>query len=126
EIEYLVAVEPGNRDAVVDLPGAVRPQMRLLSLVECDVEQTARPVADVHAGAFPEFGRERREQAGAFERKAGHRWRGGAVRVDLNHARGGPRRLTPDPAAVEDHHLHPGPGQLIGNRGPAGTGDHDV
>src|SRR2546425_11970745 len=77
EIQCGGAVEPANRHSLAELPGAVRPHLRLLGFVERDVEQRGPAIPDVEAGAFQKFSRQRREEAGTLRRERGIRRRGG-------------------------------------------------
>ncbi len=125
EIERRGAVEPGDRNPVVDLPDAVRPQLRFLLFLQGHVQQRSRSVADIHAGPLADLGRQRGEEAGALVLERDQGRRGRTVGVELDHAGGGSGRLAPDSAPVEDHDLEAGLCQLVGDRGPYRTRPND-
>src|SRR5207244_8301870 len=81
---------------------------------------------DVRAGAVEELRRQRWEKASTLRLERGERAGGVAIRIDLDHAGGGPGGSATDPPPLEEHHLHPGLRQPVGDRGAdrAGT-DHD-
>ena len=120
------AIEPADRHSLIELPGAVRSELRLFGLIERDVKQRGPTIPDVDPGAFQQFGRQRGKEAGTLGPERGVcGWRA-AVGVELNHSRRRSRGLSSHPAAVENHDLQAGFGKLVGNRGSDGAGtNHD-
>ena len=128
EIQRPATIDPGDCHAVVDLPGAVRSQPRLLLVLQCQVQQRSRAIADVHAGTVEELRCQRREKARTLRLKRGERAGGVAIRVDLDHTGGRAGGSSTHLSALEDHHLDPGLRQLVGDRRAdrAGADDDDV
>ena len=60
------AIEPADRHSLIELPGAVRSELRLFGLIERDVKQRGPTIPDVDPGAFQQFGRQRGKEAGTL------------------------------------------------------------